>query len=432
MPEKLRIAWFSPLQMGGHSEASGAAYLSSEVLPHLFNKFEIDLFHSQAGSWQGQPVQHYLSAWQRHRQRPYDIFSYQLEDSPCCDYIQMHLGLVPGVVCFHDCFSVRTGPAALGNSNWRQSIREFNSGVLETPDEVERSLGCFWRAAGLAGIALFSDPSQRERYRRESPLRLESEMQTLRSSNLLWPVDPAPGAVKVSGDGHTLAYCGAPRVEHRPHKLLEALSGCERAFRLLWLIDREEEAQARALLAEYDLGGVELRLGRTPAAWQALLSKADIAIHSFFSTLGQPGPYFNISLMMGLPCVVTDSQTFEHVSSDLVFKVRPGSTEAVEMREVLQTLYGVRDFPGRAAQRQFAREMFSSEVVAKELGILFQMTAPLMREMMKRSDELRAQKMSRIVEGVREGFAETAGQSPLGAEIVWKLHEPTFKEFGWL
>ena len=83
----MRIAWFSPVP----PDCSGIAAYTAELIPHLAQLGEIDLYHAGRHDF----------VW-RHRRDPYDLTIYQLGNSASHDFTWAYLFRYPGVLVLHD------------------------------------------------------------------------------------------------------------------------------------------------------------------------------------------------------------------------------------------------------------------------------------------------------------------------------------------
>ncbi len=102
-----RLAWFTPLP----PVRSGISAYSTDVLPTLSERFDIDVFVDGAHPEPWQPAwglpapTAVLSAhdfvW-RQREAPYDLVVYQLGNATCHDYMWAYLTRYPGLVILHD------------------------------------------------------------------------------------------------------------------------------------------------------------------------------------------------------------------------------------------------------------------------------------------------------------------------------------------
>jgi glycosyltransferase involved in cell wall biosynthesis len=95
-----RLAWFTPLP----PVRSGISAYSAELLPHLADRCEIDVFVDEravpcAGRANTHPAHHFV--W-KHFLRPYDLTVYQLGNATYHDYMWPHLTRYPGLVVLHD------------------------------------------------------------------------------------------------------------------------------------------------------------------------------------------------------------------------------------------------------------------------------------------------------------------------------------------
>ncbi len=424
---KPRVAWFSPLHCIDRNSASVSAYASDQLLPLLRDQYEIELFHQGFESYRDFPTFNYLSAFRRHREHPYDIIFYQLEDAKTSNFLRVHVGLMPGTVWFHDLVFSNFGPEPILNSPWRTIVQKFGGINLDWPergDEFEQQGPLGFREAAWATVPIFSNPVALNEYRRNITLRLS---QSVKESPLGYYL-PLPVAGRVTehraSGTFEIAFVGTPRIEHRAHKLLQALHELGEGHKLIWLLDRSEFPAAQSLLNEFSFPGVSLVEGRSPQRWRDLLSSADCAVHTHFSVYGQPEPYLGISLMAGLPCLVSRFGPTEYLPENIVFKIEAGSQEVFQISEVLKALRtGLA--PGALSQvHQFAWDIRRTEVVAAELNRIFTAEAGRIKEFdahWRRFE--REAKMALLAEA----------KSLAADDDAWdRLMRPCFEEFGWL
>ena len=101
MPDRPRLAWFTPLP----PERSGIATYSVEVLPYLADQFSVDIFVDRPGIPSPHPRTLAFGAhdfvW-KHAREPYDLVVYQLGNATCHDYMWAYLARYPGLVVLHD------------------------------------------------------------------------------------------------------------------------------------------------------------------------------------------------------------------------------------------------------------------------------------------------------------------------------------------
>lgn len=383
MNKKTRIAWFSPLNVGPAAAPSISAYVSEQLLPLLAEDFEIELFHDGFGAYQSYPTFHYLKAFERHAERPFDVCFYQLEDLKICNFLRIHLGLMPGVVLFHDYLFSTDGPEPILNSAWEETVQKFHAAGRRWPDranEYVRRGPYGLREGGLALVSLFSSIRDHDEFRRHTKRALQNTAEgNLRSYYLPLPVECGVSAV-ASQTPNEVYYCGAPRIEQRVHKVLLALANMKIHCKLRWLVAQEEETQAREMLKEFSLVDAEIVIGRSPEAWKTLISAGGIAVHTLFSAFGQSGPYLPLSLSAGLPCMVSNFGAMEHIPDDVVYKIQPGETEAREIEETLALLLSRRDLHTTARVRCFAEEVHDRRKIAAELAAIFRHEAGYLRE----------------------------------------------------
>jgi len=430
MRRRLRVAWFSPLSIGGEPSNSLSAWVTAGLVPLLRDEFEIELFHDSFAEAGDLPIRHYLTAFQRHREEPYDILFYQLEDSPHTNFSRIHLGLMPGVVLFHDFMLSTECPAPIRNSPWQETVRRYADPHHPFPGRQvahEPRGPLAYRELGLAALPLFSSPRAHAEYQRLVHQRVfpegTSHYLPLPVPEGLFGSSPRPLPPEpVAG------FAGTPNIEHRAHKVCQALARSERPWRLRWLIEAHEEGAAREIITQFGVvERVELIPGRSPAKWAELLPDLDVGLHLLFSVFGQPGPWLELSLAAGLPCLVTNFGSPEYLDAGVALPIRPGEHEAAEIRLALDAI--ARDGAPRTTGREFARENHDRRIVAGELAALFHRTQPALRRFAARWGELEREAAAALrrealrAPGSSEVFDPAACQS--------RIVEPVFEELGW-
>ena len=382
-----RLAWFSPLPFS-EEWAGDSAWFSEQILPLLRDRFDIELFHNSFDIWREYPTYHYLTAADRQRAQPYDAFVYQVEDSRRTDFARMHLGLIPGVVLFHSYLLSSDGPEPMLNSPWRDVVRHYQDGQVGWPDRMKtqpKDSKLALRESGLALVSIFSSERDIGEYRRLHQEQLLPE----RTEGAWYLPVPVPAFSRslddaVSGQKKKVLFCGPARIESRVHKLLEALSPVQEALELCWLVAEEDKERAQGLLDEFAIRSVQLHTGLNPQRYQEQLSRAWAAVHTRFSVFGHTSPYLELSLMAGVPVLVTDFGAAEHLPDSVVFKIPPGDQESLYMRAVLQRVCAG-DVPLHMPRsREFALERFDRNAVASELSAILERSLPQMRTALER------------------------------------------------
>ncbi len=432
---KPRLAWFSPLNIE-QKGSSTSAYWSDTLLPFLREEFEIHLYHDRFERYLDYPTHHYLSAFEHHKERPYNIFFYQLEDNKAANFTRIQVGINPGVALFHDLLFSTDGPEPILNSPWAETIKLFNDPDHPFPERERKykkngPLG--YREAGVAMLPIFSSEQHHLEYQRNITHKFRITDQ--QSYFLPHPVSSRlSSARKVRSSRKRMGFLGTPELQHRTHKILMALAEVSFDYELIWLVNPIEAAQARTLLEEYDIKNCELIEGRSPERWSSIMPTIDIALHTLFSVYGQLGPYHAMSLMAGIPTIVTNFAGAEYLADDIVFKIMPGQHEAHELTHLFNSLLEKDDQTGLLAARraqEFAREFFDAEVVAEDLirVLISAAGSDFSREW--EILEARARREA-VEEGIRylsAGSSDDCSSSPRNA---WqRLLSPVFSELRW-
>ncbi len=438
MEGKLRVAWFSLLNHTASAGSSSAAYVSDTLLPHLRDTFEIDLFHDSFSAYKDYNTYHYLSCYQKHRANPYNVFFYQLEDTKACNFARMHLGLMPGIVWFHDYFFNTFAPPALAHSPWQEMPQAFARNPKEyrikrvvlkqikhegeppkTPEEP-RAL----RESNLASVSLFSDERNHAEFLQGGFAAFGAKNFDRSYDSLFLPFPVTVAKTSEQFEPGLIAFSGSLGVEHRAHKLLEALAGIKKPYKLVWLIDKAEESRAKALLSTHAILNYSLEFGRSPERWEEIVSRAELAFHLLFSAFSRQGPYLQISMMAGAPCLISDFGASLHFPSELVVKIEPGNSEAFQLKEAISALLGKDNRSLREATRAYAQECFDSKVIAQELAQVFHNYSSECTDLVKNWDMFMSSASSALVSEVKQTIESEPN--------LWQsVYAPAFKEFGW-
>ncbi len=360
----LRIAWFSPLLNSPSRGGSISAYVTGELLPYLTRQFEIELYHDAPGEqFHSCPVRHYLRAARHHQQKPYDLFFYQLEDSPSTNFSRIHLGLKPGVVLFHDVRfttavpeTIRRGTNDAMESDYRSCVREASYSVLSL-FSTERNLEEF--KSQLQGL----DGATRD-------------YATGHCFHLPYPVSQTNADGRTFGkQAYTIGLCGGTSPEYLAFQVLPVLAEYQNQAKLVLLVDENERESAAALLNQFHITHFELRSPRSPLAWKSLVSELDIAIHPLYSAHRNFGPYLPISLEGGVSVIATNYGAVEYLPDNCLYRVCPGDNATHELRTLLSRLLGNAKVESgsevRCNGKLYAHEIHRTEKIAGELATLF-------------------------------------------------------------
>ena len=381
MGGKMRIAWFSPLNCGEIPSESVSAYFSDQVLPLLKDQFEIELYHDSFLNYPGFQTQHFLTAYRRHQEKPFDCFFYQLEDSRATAFVRAQLALLPGVVLFHDFILSDDGPEPILNSPWKEIVRRFHDSqyawpVREAEHKAERPHAL--REAAFAILPLFSCVRWGSEYRANCKLRLVEPIGSQRAGYIALPADSLTRGAATPN--LRIASSSSPRIEGRMHLVFGALSKLKSPWQLTWLVAPSERAAAERLVHEYELQSVKIVAERSPQRWREVLSDCDVAVHLHFSVYGQVGPYLELSLAAGAAVLVSQFGATESLSSEVAWKILPGVREQAEIAAVLDRLSSERSLCRNSIAASYAREFFSPTAVAADLAIALNSARSWLRE----------------------------------------------------
>jgi hypothetical protein len=429
LPGRPRVAWF----VDSAATQTLSSYCSEALLPLLRSQFEIELFTDAVRLGTRElPVHHYLTAYRRHQETPFDLFFYQLEDGKAGRFARMHLGLIPGVVWVHDLFLQDHGPEGLYTSPWERTVAQFRDSevpFLERACAPHQLWPRACREVSLAPVLLFSSRWVMRDFGNFLSERIEPYPGGQRVEFLPVPVSiekEAPRRVKSSG--LRLACIGTVNVEDRAYKILPALKAARYECHLTWLVDSHEVSRAQELIEEFSVQErVTLVHGRTVGRWREILDTSDVALHMHRSPFGHLAPYLQCSLAAGVPVVVSDAAEGAQLPDSCVFRVAPGLTEARELAELFGALSAIPlESIGRRGREYIASE---SEVscVAERLGVLFYQNLPGIKQCMDRWESLQQRASRALIQEV----LSLAGEAPVGCGAE-QLLLPVARELGWM
>lgn len=401
MTHKPRIAWFSPLNCSDTPSQSSAAFFSDQVLPHLKNEFEIELFHDSFLQYKDFKSAHFLSAFKRHKEIPFDIFFYQLEDSRATAFIRAHLALIPGVVLFHDFILSDDGPEPILNSPWIEIVKRFKDSKYPWPQreaEHKAQRPYALRESAFAVVPLFSSVRWGSEHRAHAKLKLIEPKQLLRANYVPFPAASIERAKPIKE--LRIASCASTRIEGRMHLVFAALSQLNSKWRFDWLIAPSEILAAKRLVEEFELTSVNLIAERSTQRWRHLLRDCDVAVHLHFSVYGQLGPYIEQSMAAGVALIVSQFGSTEALSSEIAFKILPGANEQSELAAVFQILVEDRKLCQNATALEYASEFFTPSSVAAELSTVFRNSQPDLNEFYREWSQFEEQAKAALIEEV--------------------------------
>ena len=412
---RLRIAFFSDLT-GSDSLSSHCSRL---LLPRLNQRLTIEAFSdSFASEVHGVPHHHYLKAYQRHRDEPFDLFFYQLEDGKRSRFVRSSIGIMPGVTWFHDLFFLDLGPEATHTSPWETSIKQFYDGSLPFADRSVAPHQLWpraYRELSLSPLNLFSSQWARTESQTMLSNRIEGELGAHASECLKVPIEvgvqeplPARSPLRV------VALCGTG-LESRAHKLLAALRGISHPWQLTWVVEGGDLRAAEMLLREFEATDrVTLTAGSSPSEWSKLLESAHVAVHLRTSCFGHLAPHLQLSLASGRLTVVSDMAQGEDLPQNVVCKVAPGISEAAQLQSIFLGACEIDIAAATAPARSYVASEHSPERIAQRLSSLLENAAVSLRAPMQRWDILYKNARAELLREVSElmGGSADAGLAP--------------------
>lgn len=442
MSQKLRIAWVSDYDTSGQHVETLSSYCSRLLVPRLRERFEIEVFcECSPHNADSSVARHYLTALTRHKENPFDLFFYQLEDNKRATFVRSHIGIMPGILWAHDVYLSGHGAEALHTSPWEQTIQRFYDSTVPFADMSmhphQLSLLAY-REVSLSPIVLCSSVRGVAGAERITGMRLTTDGGKGDFQMGYLPVPVEVGATDALGtlrerntDARVLHVVTAAGVglEGRAHKFLAALRGYSGEWKLSWLINRTERERASALIEEFQLADkVALVEGRTPEAWCLLVKSADVALHLHNGFYGHTGPYLHISLAAGVACIGVRAMGGVDFPESVVWTVVPGHHEALQIREVLGEISRIGPAAAGLPGKWYAQRECDVNAVVEILSREFERGAEQLKPIMNSWDELYRDAKSALFDEVKNLMdgSEAGGISPY--EQVFK---PAAQELGW-
>lgn len=447
MARKLRIAWVSdyetsPSASAQHGETL-SSYCSSLLVPRLRERFDIDVFcECSPHNADISVARHYLTALTRHKENPFDLFFYQLEDHAKARFVRSHIGIMPGILWAHDLYLSDLGAEALHTSPWEQTIQRYYDSSVPFADRSRpphQLAPLAYRDVSLSPVVLCSSARGLAAVDRITGMRLTTDggKGDFQMGYLPVPVEVDGCNVRRTEQGEggagarvlhvvTTASVG---LEGRAHKFLAALKGYSGEWQLTWLVSRVERERASALVNEFGLGDrVVLVEGRTPATWRTIVQSADVALHLHNGFYGHTGPYLHISLAAGVACIGVRAMGGVDFPESVVWTVVPGHREALQIREALAEISRIGpEFAGARGQVYVRREC-DVEAVTNVLSVEFERRAEQLKAIMNSWSELYRDAKGALFDEVKSLMdgGDSVGISPFKEVLL-----PAARELGW-
>jgi len=437
---KKRVAWFSPLAGENGDPAAVSPYTTRLLLPYLTREFDLTLCTDRVPESSPCRTIHFLDAFRAHREHPFDIFFYQLENHISARLFRQALGLEPGIVWFHHAMLSDHGPEPILNSPFTDIVRRFSDPVdcpwPKRGKEYPQGDLFAERECALALVQLFSQ----ERDLTVAKSRTVRGLASDSNSNLprqIWlplPVERELFSLKplaAKSTGHlAIAFIGSPQIENRAHKILEALAGLSfDEWSFSWVVSKSEQAAAEELVW---LAGLSDRVRFVSPyntnSWRAELGRCDLAIHMAFSGYSNLSPYIEMSLAAAKPVLTLQHGASEFLPEEIAFQVVPGATEAQQIKLVIEEIHKDSGLRFNKIGQDFAREHFSVDVIAAELAQSFHYYVDEYLPPLRDRWEWLLRDAKR--ELLRELDNRTRSDV-FDAILKTKLIQPVFNELGW-
>ena len=179
---------------------------------------------------------------------------------------------------------------------------------------------------------------------------------------------PFSSDIDVCPKNQRILFFGNHSVENRAHKVIKAVSSLQAEEEFIWMVDGNVD-EANKQLSEFNINNYQLLPFNRVEDWKELLEAgARVCINTFFSAFGSPGPALNLSLMSGIPCVVSDMGVGASLPGSVAFKTTPGFEEVECITKAIVQAKSDNQI-GKEA-RNYAIEHFSMDSLREEFGSL--------------------------------------------------------------
>lgn len=423
---KLRVAWCTHVARPDEVVTTMSQYCTDLLIPRLRDRFEVEIFCGlYSGEHCGVPRHHFLTAYQRHRTHPFDIFFYHLEDGPLGRFLRTQIGIMPGVTWVHDLFLSDLGAEGIHTSPWERSLAQYFNPALpfsergEAPHQLRPQA---YRETGLSPVVLFSSRWGKREFDRWTMARLEYVPGGHRSEYLAVPVvTAARHGVSTTSDVLRVLALGSAALADRAHKFLPALAALREEWHLTWVVDSSDRSEVEVLLSEFGVGDrVSLIEGRSPALWSKLLAASDVALHLHSTPIGHLAPYLHLSLAAGVPVVVMRYASGEEIPEGVAFRIVPGMHETAQIRGALESVFRHGSVGVGEAGRSFMRAENEVDVVGERVGALLCEVAPALTGVMKRWEALYGDAAEDLLREVRTSIDAPVGGMPGSFDTLLK------------
>jgi hypothetical protein len=410
-------------------------YCSDTLLPILKDKFEIETFSGTFSTpYPWIKHNHYLNAYKRHRENPFDLFFYQLEDGIPGRFVRTQLGMMPGVTWVHDIFLGDLGAEATHTSPWEHTISQFHDVAVPFSDRghlPHQLRPHAYREVSVSPVVLFDSHWALKEFSSLVSNRIEHALGAHRGDYMPIPVMTKNARLRRKNDGalSVVSAC-SPGIEGHPHKILQALGALKHPWNLTWMVSSDEMAKARQVVEEFGAqDNVTFIEGRESGAWEKILEHADVALHLRNSPFGHLGPYLHLSLAMGVPCVVLRAAAGEELPHSAVFSVEGGMFETAQLVGIFEAISRGDAVGCGEAGRRFIQCEAAAGQVAQRLGDLFAEVAPTFVPVLSQWEELYEQAYETLVAEIEPLVELPASQGPSPFELLVKPFVDEVKSF---
>jgi glycosyltransferase involved in cell wall biosynthesis len=388
-----RVAWVSPLP----PSATGVADYSAELLRDLASYFDIELVVDAAEPPVGPELssRHLVltssEARVRHEANPFDLFVYQVGNSPRHVYMLDLMQRYRGLVVLHDYFlggllwpAVQTGfwPTTLdreleweGATKLAQSLRAERIGAREILNQVPLNR----RLLSLAEAVLVHSAWSLERVRQLVSVPV-TRVPMLAPMHELMPRAQERSRLGLPQNRFLIATLGVVAPHKRINSLLRAVAALPAAMRSESLVlivgpaTADQEGEALSLARRLGLGSSVRLTGRVPLGDLAAYARAaDVCVQLRYPSHGETSASLLRELGTGAACIISDQGSIAEIPDNVVVKVRTPDHEITDLTAGLAHLHShreIRDRLGQAAVRFITRHHDRRQVVERYVAAI--------------------------------------------------------------
>ena len=391
---KKRIAWFSPLH--NISESKAARY-SHALIPHFPDHWEIEFFVDELMTDEslGERCYHYHRFYERQCIESFDVVLYHLEDLDTSLYVVQCALRYPGVCVFHDLSTTSQQYAQFAHTTGSQDIDSFMSSTFDDSSSVYGQNHV--RGWDLKAFFLFLSTGSRELsachvslFPTEALYQEACSIQQIQSAYIIGhPVEVKSleecralrtkwqNELRLNSESTVLGVAGASLLENRVLQLIELVSVVPSALLLWFVMNREEYAIARDVVARVEAyNGRKLPVKISFCVGYQMLSQQVAALDAFVFLSNAPEKGVGLglyeSLSVGVPLILANCRLAAELPESLCTTIG-ANPKRDEFINYLQLVSGTEELSHRIdLLQEYSRSFCFPTQIIKELDDIFE------------------------------------------------------------